>query len=130
MQDDQAGPRRAMVLFAHGARDPEWARPFEELRRAVTYGSPGVIAELAYLDLMKPTLEEAVTSLAARGITHVTVVPVFFGQGGHLKRDLPAIVETLRSVHPALTIDITPAIGEQPAVISAIAACVTSLAKS
>ena len=130
MQDDQAGPRRAMVLFAHGARDPDWAKPFEELRRAVIAGSPGVIAELAYLDLMKPSLEEAVTSLAARGVTHITIVPVFFGQGSHLKRDLPAIVDKLRIAHPALTIDITAAIGEQPAVIAAIAACVTSLAKS
>ncbi len=127
MKHDPSGPRRALVLFAHGARDPDWAKPFEELRRSVNTLSPGVTAELAYLDLMHPTLDEAVTGLAARGITHVTVVPVFFGQGGHLKRDLPAIVEQIRITHPDLKIDITPAIGEQPQVIAAIAACITSL---
>ena len=127
MQDEQGGPRRAVVLFAHGARDPGWAKPFEELRRSVTMLTPGVTAELAYLELMRPTLDEAVAGLVTRGITHITIVPVFFGQGGHLKRDLPAIVDSIRAAHPLLNIEITPAIGEQPLVIAAIAACVSKL---
>ena len=130
MQDEQAGPRRAMVLFAHGARDPDWAKPFEELRRSIITLTPGVTAEIAYLEMMQPRLPELVADLAGRGINHITIVPVFFGQGGHLKRDLPAMVEEIRAAHPALRIDVTAAIGEQPQVIAAIAACVAGLAAS
>ena len=121
---------RALVLFAHGARDPGWARPFEALRQRMHALAPDVPAELAYLEFMQPTLADAVSALAGRGITAVTVVPVFLGQGGHLKRDLPVIVDSIRAAHPALAIAVTPAIGEQDAVIAAIATCVADIIKS
>ena len=130
MPAEESAPQRAVVLFAHGARDPEWARPFEALRRNVLALTPGVAAEIAYLEMMRTTLAEAVSGLAARGIGRITIVPIFFAQGGHLKRDLPAIVDALRLAHPALDIEVTPAIGEQPQVIAAIAACVSQLARS
>jgi len=120
----------ALILFAHGARDPGWARPFEALRERMHALAPDVPAELAYLEFMQPTLADAVSGLAARGIMAVTVVPVFLGQGGHLKRDLPVILDGIRAAHPALTINVTPPIGEQDAVIAAIAACVADIIKS
>ena len=39
---------KAVILFAHGARDPEWARPFERLRTALLALSPGLAVETAY----------------------------------------------------------------------------------
>ena len=121
---------RALVLFAHGARDPGWARPFEALRERMRALAPDVPTELAYLEFMQPTLADAVSGLAARGISAITVVPVFLGQGGHLKRDLPVIVDGIRAAHTAVTIDVTPPIGEQEAVIAAIATCVADIIKS
>ncbi len=121
---------RALVLFAHGARDPGWARPFEALRERMRALAPDVPTELAYLEFMQPTLADAVSGLAARGISAITVVPVFLGQGGHLKRDLPLIVDGIRAAHPAVTIDVKPPIGEQDAVIAAIATCVADIIKS
>ena len=118
---------RTLILFAHGARDPGWARPFQALRERMQSLVPGMPTELAYLEFMQPSLVDAVAGLAARGVTSITVVPVFLGQGGHLKRDLPAIVDGIRAAHPALAIDVTPAIGEQDAVIAAIAACVADI---
>ena len=121
---------RALVLFAHGARDPGWARPFEALRERMRALAPDVPTELAYQEFMQPTLADAVSGLAARGISAITVVPVFLGQGGHLKRDLPLIVDGIRAAHPAVTIDVKPPIGEQDAVIAAIATCVADIIKS
>ena len=121
---------RALVLFAHGARDPGWARPFEALRERMRALEPDVPTELAYQEFMQPTLADAVSGLAARGISAITVVPVFLGQGGHLKRDLPLIVDGIRAAHPAVTIDVKPPIGEQDAVIAAIATCVADIIKS
>jgi sirohydrochlorin cobaltochelatase len=120
----------ALILFAHGARDPGWARPFEALRERMHSLAPEVPAELAYLEFMQPTLADAVSGLAARGISAVTVVPVFLGQGGHLKRDLPVILDGIRAAHPGMTISVTPPIGEQDAVIAAIATCVADIIKT
>jgi sirohydrochlorin cobaltochelatase len=49
---------------------------------------------------------------------------VFLGQGGHLKRDLPALADNVRKRHPGLELVLEPAIGEQPDVIAALAAAI------
>ncbi|MSP98668.1 MAG: cobalamin biosynthesis protein CbiX [Betaproteobacteria bacterium] len=121
--------KRHLVLFAHGARDPEWARPLEALRERVAALAPECAVSLAFLEFMSPGLVEAVTASAGQGAASVTIVPVFLAQGGHLKRDLPLMVTQLRAAHPALRIDVQPAIGEQPAVIEAIAACVAKVTR-
>jgi sirohydrochlorin cobaltochelatase len=50
--------KHALILFAHGARDPEWALPFEKIRALVSSQRPDLVVELAYLELMTPRLAE------------------------------------------------------------------------
>jgi sirohydrochlorin cobaltochelatase len=118
---------QAIILFAHGARDPEWTRPFERLREALQALLPGADVELAYLELMQPDLKEAASRLVARGAGAISVVPVFMAQGGHLKRDLPRRVEEARALHPGVGITLQPAIGETQAVIDAMARHIAGL---
>ena len=121
--------RRALVLFAHGARSPSWAQPFERLRALAQERLPDCEVSLAFLELMEPRLPAHVAQLAASGVAEVTVVPVFFGQGGHLLRDLPLLVEQMRTAHPGLAIKVVGAIGEDPGVLAAMAEyCVKSAA--
>lgn len=112
--------RRALVLFAHGARLASWAAPFERLREITQSRQPGVEVTLAFLELMEPRLPDAVAALVARGVTDVTVVPVFLGQGGHLLRDLPLLAEGLRAAHPQLQLTVAGAVGEDPDVLAAM----------
>ena len=112
---------RGIVLFAHGARDPEWARPFEAIRDAVRRQRPEYPIELAYLEAMSPTLEEAVDALASQGASAITVFPLFMAQGGHLKKDLPLILDAIRATHPHMLISLESAIGDVPEIIDAIA---------
>ena len=79
---------------------------------------------LAYLELMPPTLDAAVDALAAEGATSIRIVPVFFGQGGHVTADLPKLVARARARHPDVVIQLDAPVGEQPAVIEAIAAAI------
>lgn len=111
---------RALILFAHGARAASWAAPFERLRDATQARAPGVPVSLAFLELMEPRLPERVAELAAQGVSAVTVVPVFLGQGGHLLRDLPLIVEELRRAHPGMEITVSGAVGEDEKVLAAM----------
>jgi sirohydrochlorin cobaltochelatase len=112
-----------IVLFAHGARDARWAEPFERLagRLRELRGNNGGPVTLAFLELMSPDLPGAVAAQVADGCTSVTVVPVFFGQGGHIRKDLPVIVDTCRAAHPEVEIRCATPVGEDDAVIEAIA---------
>ncbi|AXE91557.1 sirohydrochlorin chelatase [Paraburkholderia sp. DD10] len=114
-----------MVLFAHGARDVRWREPFErladKLRAArASRGEAGPVL-LAFLELMEPDLPTAVGVLVADGCSVVTVVPVFFGQGGHVRRDLPAVVERCRGLFPSAEIRCAVAVGEDDLVLDAVA---------
>jgi sirohydrochlorin cobaltochelatase len=73
---------------------------------------------------MRPTLPEALETLAREGASAVRVVPVFLAAGGHVKQDLPRLVAAARASHPSLRIEIDPPIGEQEAVLRAIAAAI------
>ena len=112
---------RSLVLFAHGARDPRWAEPFEAVAERVRAAAPDLPVVLAYLELMAPTLDEAVDCAVDGGATTVDIVPLFLGTGGHLRHDLPPLVDALRSVHPDVTIRLHAAIGEHAAVSEAMA---------
>lgn len=113
--------RRALVLFAHGARDPRWAEPFQRLQRIIQAQEPDLTVSLAFLELMTPRLPELVQQLVQAGCTDVTVVPVFFGQGGHVLRDLPAMMEQLKLDYPQLRLTAAAAVGEDAGVLNAIA---------
>ena len=119
---------RALILFAHGARAAAWAAPFERLRDLTQARLPEVPVSLAFLELMEPRLPRRVAELAAQGVTQVSVVPVFLGQGGHVLRDLPLMVEQLRMEFPALAISVAGAVGEDPDVQRAMTDyCVAAL---
>ncbi|MFT3759499.1 sirohydrochlorin chelatase [Thauera sp.] len=111
----------AIILFGHGARDPEWAGPMRRIREHLLAqpGAPRV--ELAFLEFMQPTLAETIDALAGAGMRRIAIVPVFLAQNGHLKRDLPALLDTARTAHPECEITLAVAAGEAEGVIAAMA---------
>ncbi|MFJ2992728.1 sirohydrochlorin chelatase [Pandoraea sp. NPDC087047] len=113
--------RPGVILFAHGSRDPRWAEPFERLREKLSAQRPSADVRLAFLELMTPNLADAVSAMTSQGTTDITLVPVFLGQGGHVRRDLPALAEACRAAHPGLTLRVSAAIGEDDQVLDALA---------
>ena len=116
-----------IILFAHGARDPHWARPVQRLQRLLAERMPGALVEAAYLEHMTPALEEAADAIIARGITELSIVPVFISEGAHLKEDLPLRVEALGKRHPTIPMRIAPPIGEVDTILSAITGWIEGL---
>ncbi len=112
---------RGLLLFAHGARDPRWAEPFEAVARRVALHEPQWHVVLAYLEFMQPTLADAGEGLVRAGCSRVDIVPLFLGAGGHVRKDLPALLERLAAAHPAVQWQLQRAIGEVGAVIDAMA---------
>ena len=111
---------KAIVLFGHGARDVRWREPFDRLVSLWKVRYPNTPVELAFLELMQPSLEDAIASLVGAGATEVVVVPVFFGQGGHLRNDFPVLLTACQEKFPDVTLSATPAVGEDDAVLQAI----------
>lgn len=122
--------KKSLILFAHGARDPRWAGPFQRLQQLLQIQRPELNVALAFLELMEPRLPATVEQLAREGSRQITVVPVFLGQGGHVLRDLPLLIDQLRSTLPEIELDVAPAVGEDAEVLNAIAAYCLSAVES
>lgn len=112
---------KAILLFAHGARDPAWARPIERLAALLGEDGPEIAVGTAFLEFMTPALDVAIDERVAQGAEEILVVPVFLAQGGHVKRDLPALLDAARVRHPACRIRLAAAVGEDGDVLAAIA---------
>jgi sirohydrochlorin cobaltochelatase len=116
-----------LMLFAHGARDPNWALPFQDVAQRIRERAPKLAVELSFLEFMAPTLREGGDRLAAAGCTRVDVVPLFLGAGGHVRKDLPNLLEALALAHPGVQWTLRSAIGEVDSVIDAMALAALAL---
>ena len=119
--DTQSKPHRAIVLFAHGSRDPLWHKPMEAVAGRIRLQSPEVQVACAYLELSQPDLPDTVAALTQAGVTDLTIVPMFLGVGRHAREDLPALVAELRKQHPALQISLQAAVGEDARLLDLLA---------
>jgi sirohydrochlorin cobaltochelatase len=115
--------KTALILFAHGSSDPEWALPLQhiaaQLRQACA-SQPHLVVELAFLERMTPTLLDCMPALVAQGVRRVQIVPMFMAQGSHLKQDLPTRVAVLEAHYPEVRFELSTAIGEAAPVVNAI----------
>lgn len=112
---------QGLLLFAHGARDPRWAIPFDAIALQARAARPGWQVELAFLEFMQPDLRTAGRRLAEAGCTQVDIVPLFLGAGGHVRKDLPALLQELEGRFAAVAWRLRPAIGEVASVVAAMA---------
>lgn len=111
----------ALILFAHGARDPAWAEPIRRVQAAIQALNPAVRVEAAFLEFMAPTLADCGAALVEEGARRIVVLPMFIAQGGHLKREVPEILAALQTRYPAVDFLLAKSIGENEAVIRAMA---------
>jgi sirohydrochlorin cobaltochelatase len=121
------GTPHGLILFAHGARDPRWSAPFEAVAERVRAARPGCALRLAFLEFMSPTLPEAGAELAGAGCGRIEVLPMFLGTGGHVRKDLPLLMDAMRAAHPGVVFTLHPATGEMESVVQAMAGVAAAL---
>jgi len=120
--------KTALILIAHGSRDPEWAAPFKKVCRVVGEKSPQLRLELAFMELMSPGLAESADKLVGEGFERIVVLPMFLAQGGHLKEDIPQLLNEVRERHPQTCFELTTALGDSEDIVQAMAVHVLALA--
>lgn len=120
----------ALILFVHGARDPEWASPMRRVQAAIRQRVVGVPVELAFLEFIAPTLPDCAAQLVGQGAQKIVVLPMFIARGGHLKKEVPEMLEILRSTYPDVAFVLGGVIGENEGVVRAMAEAALEVAGS
>ncbi|MFG2935972.1 sirohydrochlorin chelatase [Streptomyces sp. NPDC048282] len=76
----------ALVLVAHGSRDPRAPATVRALMERVRELRPGLPVHLGHIELNEPLLPD---TLAALGDARAVLVPLLLSRGYHVKQDIP-----------------------------------------
>ena len=101
----------AIILFAHGSRDPRWHKPIQSVAQRIEQRSPETAVRCAYLELTEPDLPHVAQELIDQGATSLSVVPLFLGVGRHAREDLPQLIAEPFSSCLVLPLFSAPAMG-------------------
>nr|WP_223181124.1 CbiX/SirB N-terminal domain-containing protein [Streptomyces griseicoloratus] len=102
----------AMVVVAHGSRDPRALRTVRALLDRVRELRPALPVHLGHIELNEPLLPD---TLAALGGTRAVLVPLLLSRGHHVKRDIPEMA----AAAPARTRVAAP-LGPHPLLVDAL----------
>jgi sirohydrochlorin ferrochelatase len=106
-----SGPGPALVLVAHGSRDPRAANATRALVRAVAAVRPGVDVRASYLDHAGPRPGEVLHRLEAAGHDRAVLVPLLLTAAYHGRVDVPDVVRTARAAGLRMPVGISEVIG-------------------
>jgi sirohydrochlorin ferrochelatase len=112
-----SAPQRAVVLVDHGSRRPEANAQLEELAARVREREPGTRVVPAHLELVAPTIADAIAECARAGALEIVVLPWFLAPGRHTAEDIPRQIDAARAAHPGVTIRVGDALGLHPKLV-------------
>lgn len=107
---------KGFIVFAHGS-SVESANEAVRAVAAKLAAAGDYLVETAFLDPVRPSLDDAIAALAARGAAEIVVIPYFLTMGLHLQRDLPRIVSDAARIHKNVRVRIAPPLDGHPALV-------------
>ena len=110
-----------IIVFAHGSRIEAANEAVRSAARDLARASDCPMVEAAFLELGRPSLEEAADLLAARGVERLVIVPYFLTPGMHLERDLPPLVARISKKHNSIQIHVTESLDGHPGLVEILA---------
>jgi sirohydrochlorin ferrochelatase len=112
----------ALILLAHGSRDPLGSQPLAQIKRWVQSARPDLDVREAYLSLNEPTLEACLQGLHHEGCAQATVLPMLVSRGHHLNVELPVLIDDLQARFPSLRLSVSPHLGSDAAIVDLVLA--------
>lgn len=111
-------PPHALLLIAHGTRDPRGAEEMDVLLGLLRERHDAPVEAGWLEDFADPSPAEAAARLRAAGATHVISVPFLNFGAGHAKTDVPEHLADVRAAHPDLHLDHARVLGLHPALFT------------
>ncbi|MGW8377141.1 sirohydrochlorin chelatase [Streptomyces sp. ODS28] len=104
-------PGPALVVIAHGSRDPRHAATVAALCARVRELRPGLRVEVGYLDFDVPSVRGALEGLYAEGVREVVALPLLLTRAFHAKTDIPSVLSEVTARLPGLSVRRAPVLG-------------------
>ena len=94
-----------VMVCGHGSRDMEAITEFQSVAAGIATRLPQYPVASGFLEFAKPIIREGLDKLHQQGADHILAVPVMLFAAGHVKNDIPSVLNTYAVQHPGLRID-------------------------
>jgi sirohydrochlorin ferrochelatase len=116
----------AVLLVAHGSRDPRAGAATRALTRAVAAARPDWDVRAAYLDHSLPRPIETLRAMEAAGHRRAVLVPLLLTAAYHARADVPAEVAAARAEGLRIEVEVSDVLGPteehvEPLLLAALA---------
>ncbi|MGH8900644.1 MAG: sirohydrochlorin chelatase [Egibacteraceae bacterium] len=108
----------ALLLVAHGTRDPRGAEEMDALAALLRDRLGGPVAHAWLEDFAEPHVDVVVSALVAKGVERIVSLPLLTLGAGHAKTDVPTLVAEARAAHPGIAITHGRVLGLHPALFA------------
>lgn len=92
----------AYLFVAHGSREEEGNRAFLDLIEDLRKRHPRQLIEMAYLDVLPPSIPEGIETCLKKGAREVVILPLMIFPGRHVSRDIPRMIEEASQRRPGV----------------------------
>ena len=104
----------AVILLGHGSRRGEANQGLQDAARDLRKLLGGGWVEVAFLQMARPTLDDAVADCVRAGAQRIVVEPFFLFPGAHVLEDIPLALEALRRHYAHVEFLLAPHLGTHP----------------
>ncbi|MFZ1326548.1 MAG: sirohydrochlorin chelatase [Candidatus Contendobacter sp.] len=104
----------AVLLIGHGTRRPAGVTEFHGLVEQLRQALPERTLLAGFLELAEPSLTDALETLWQQGFRRITALPAFLMAAGHIKNDIPIILNAFQAEHPGADLRLGSDLGMEP----------------
>ena len=94
-----------VMVCGHGSRDVEAISEFQTVAAGIAERLPQYPVASGFLEFARPIIRDGLDKLWGDGARHILAVPGMLFAAGHVKNDIPSVLNTYAAQHPGLTID-------------------------
>lgn len=104
----------AVLLIGHGTRRTAGVAEFHNLANQLQQALPDRTCLAGFLELVEPSVPEALEMLRQQGFHHIVALPALLMAAGHVKNDIPVMLNAFQAQYPELQITFGADLGVHP----------------
>lgn len=94
-----------VMVCGHGSRDVEAITEFQTVAAGIAERLPQYPVASGFLEFARPIIRDGLDKLRGQGVRHILAVPGMLFAAGHVKNDIPSVLNSYAASHPGLRID-------------------------
>lgn len=111
---------QAILYIGHGTRHKLGVLQCIEFIRTVKQSIDVPIQEIAFLELVEPTIEDGVRRCVEKGATSIAIMPLLLLTAHHAKQDIPQELQAVQKLYPYIQFSYGKPLGIEQELIATV----------